>query len=67
MKKDWLKDNIRSIIALMTTIVCLGIMGYCALNNVKDSVAQTGANNLLMFVFGYYYSASKDKLPPNIP
>jgi hypothetical protein len=58
---NWLKDNVRSLIAIITTVVCLGILTYCALNNVKDSVAQTGANNLLMFVFGYYYSASKDK------
>lgn len=61
MNIDFLKNNIRSILALMTTFVCLGILAYATLKNQSENVITTSATNILMFVFGYYFSASKDK------
>ena len=64
MKGTWLKDNVRSIIALIVVISCLFIMIYGALFGKVHDVLIASATNILMFVLGYYYSASKDKVPP---
>ena len=65
MKETFLKDNIRSLLALMWTIIA-GIILVLLINrlpiesDITKSIVQ-GLFGIIMFKFGYYYSASKDK------
>ena len=65
MKETFLKDNIRSLLALMWTIIA-GIIFVLLINrlpiesDITKSIVQ-GLFGIIMFKFGYYYSASKDK------
>jgi hypothetical protein len=67
MKETFLKDNIRSIIALLWSLIA-GIILIILINrlpsdsDITKSIVQ-GVFGIIMFKFGYYYSASKDKLP----
>ena len=67
MKETFLKDNIRSLLALMWTIIA-GIIFVLLINrlpiesDITKSIVQ-GLFGIIMFKFGYYYSASKDKVP----
>jgi len=67
MKDTFLKDNIRSILALMWSLIA-GIILILLINrlpiesDVIKSIVQ-GVFGIIMFKFGYYYSASKDKVP----
>ena len=67
MKDTFLKDNIRSLLALMWSFIA-GIILIILINrlptdsDITKSIVQ-GVFGIIMFKFGYYYSASKDKLP----
>ena len=67
MKDTFLKDNIRSLLALMWSFIA-GIILIILINrlpsdsDITKSIVQ-GIFGIIMFKFGYYYSASKDKLP----
>jgi len=67
MKETFLKDNIRSLLALMWTIIA-GVILVLLINrlpiesDITKSIVQ-GLFGIIMFKFGYYYSASKDKVP----
>jgi len=67
MKETFLKDNIRSLLALMWTVIA-GIILVLLINrlpiesDITKSIVQ-GLFGIIMFKFGYYYSASKDKVP----
>jgi hypothetical protein len=64
MSKDWLKDNIRSIISLLVAFTGCFILIFAEVQNVKDSPIVTRSVDVMLFMMGYYYSASKDKMPP---
>lgn len=65
MKDTFLKDNIRSILALVWSFIA-GIILIVLINklptesDITKSIVQ-GVFGIVMFKFGYYYSASKDK------
>lgn len=61
MSKDWLKDNIRSTISLLVALTGCFILIWAQMHNVKDSPIVTRAVDVMLFMMGYYYSASKDK------
>jgi len=67
MKDTFLKDNIRSLLALMWSFIA-GVILIILINrlpsdsDITKSIVQ-GVFGIIMFKFGYYYSASKDKLP----
>ena len=67
MKDTFLKDNIRSLLALMWSFIA-GVILIILINrlpsdsDITKSIVQ-GIFGIIMFKFGYYYSASKDKLP----
>ena len=69
MKGTYLKDNIRSLLALTWSGIA-GIILVILINklptdsDITKSIVQ-GLFGIIMFKFGYYYSASKDKLPIN--
>jgi hypothetical protein len=69
MKETFLKDNIRSLLALIWSLIA-GIILILLINrlpiesDITKSIVQ-GVFGIIMFKFGYYYSASKDKLPIN--
>lgn len=69
MKGTYLKDNIRSLLALTWSGIA-GIILIILINklpsdsDITKSIVQ-GLFGIIMFKFGYYYSASKDKLPIN--
>ena len=65
MKTNWFRENIRSIIALLTVSSCLSIILFFAFTGKVNEIILTATSNILMFVFGYYFSASKDK-PKNV-
>jgi len=69
MKETFLKDNIRSLLALIWSIIS-GVILIILIeklpneSDITKSIVQ-GLFGIIMFKFGYYYSASKDKLPIN--
>lgn len=63
MKREFLKDNIRSIISLLIALTGCYVLIHAELANIKDSPIVTRTVDVMMFMMGYYYSASKDKPP----
>jgi hypothetical protein len=63
-EKDWLKNNIRSVIAIVWTVASVGIFVILLFKQVKanDTTASmviTSIVGITNFVLGYYFGSSK--------
>ena len=65
MNANWLKENIRSVISVILVIHYCWVIGYAINHRMENNPVIMGVINVLMFLLGYYFAASKDKLPPN--
>ena len=64
MKKTWLKDNIRSIIAILWTLASITIFiillfKVTKTNDATTSMIITSVVGIINFILGYYYGSSK--------
>ncbi len=71
--KDWLRNNIRSILAIIMVLGALGI-SYVGLfqevraNDTLTNQIVTAVWNTVIFILGYFYGAAKpqsDSMPSN--
>ena len=65
----WLKNNIRSLIALLFTLGVLGIFVLMLFRPIKTAdnlslIIVTSIINIYTFILGYYFGSSKNPTPP---
>lgn len=64
MEKDWLKNNITPLLAILWTVIAGIVIVVCLFKDVKSDEKLTyvivgSVVNIVTFILGYYYGASK--------
>jgi hypothetical protein len=58
-KYTWIKNNIRSLVAMACTAVWASICHYAVVHGIKDSTTVNSVCNIEIMVLTYYFGSSK--------